>query len=443
MPRGGSVADASTGWRDEADGGRMISQPEIEIPLDPETEASYAAMAEFDDYRRACGGDNGSSLGVGPILQCLADVATLHVKWMWKYRIPRGCVTLVAGRPGDGKTFLVCGWFAARVSRGGTFPDGTSCERCKVLIISGEDHPSLLKERFVANGGDPSMVLLFSMKRVISGSGKPCEVLWTMDDVHTLENILLDNPDIGLVIVDPVGSFIGGKIDTDKDNRVRSVLAPMAKLAEKYGFALVIIAHHRKAASAHADDLPMGSVAFTGLARCVLHVGRDPHNRQRRLFLSGKNNLCAETSGLAFTIGGDPPIVVFEDEPVEMLADEALAMSGDDAPGRPPTEREAAEEWLRAELADLEEHYVTSLQADAMSAGLNWRTVRRASAEIGVIRHRARFGSGFTWRLPKPAGQSIGQNGQIGKTPQKTTDSAGHNPLSGQNYSHGPNGGNA
>lgn len=45
------------------------------------------------------------------------------VRWLWPKRIPLGYLTLLAGEPQAGKSYLTLD-IAARTSRGGPWPDG-------------------------------------------------------------------------------------------------------------------------------------------------------------------------------------------------------------------------------------------------------------------------------------------------------------------------------
>ena len=45
------------------------------------------------------------------------------IRWLWDSRIPMGKLTIIAGEPGVGKSFLTLD-IAARVSNGEDFPDG-------------------------------------------------------------------------------------------------------------------------------------------------------------------------------------------------------------------------------------------------------------------------------------------------------------------------------
>ena len=53
----------------------------------------------------------------GPVLTCLADVEPRPISWLWPERIPMGRISLLVGRPGEGKSFLTTD-MAARVTTG-------------------------------------------------------------------------------------------------------------------------------------------------------------------------------------------------------------------------------------------------------------------------------------------------------------------------------------
>ena len=97
----------------------------------------------------------------------------------------------------------------------------------------------------------------------------------------------------------------------------------------------------------------LGSRAFTGLAWAVWHLSRDPENKTRRLLLPGKNNLAHEGDGLAFSIGGEPPRLWWEDGSVTMSADQGLAAEqAAHKPGPDADAQNAAVAWLDTALAD-------------------------------------------------------------------------------------------
>jgi hypothetical protein len=221
--------------------------------------------------------------------------------------------------------------------------------------------------------------------------------MFTLEDLPALEEALQRQPDCRLIVIDPIGSFIGGGTDSHRDNEVRAVLAPVAQLAERYGPAVLIVAHRRKGAGTMADDLAIGSRAFTGIARAVWHLTRDTDDKRRRLLLSGKNNLAPEGTGLAFDIGGIPPAIQWEPGPVNMRADDALA---DETEGGGDGGALAeATGFLRAELAHGRKTG-SDVKAAAKSAGISARTLDRARSRLGVIAAPDGYRGPWTWGLP-------------------------------------------
>jgi hypothetical protein len=245
-------------------------------------------------------------------------------------------------------------------------------------------------------------VHLLSTVRKIEADGERHDVMFTLADLAALEAALKTHPDCALVVVDPIGSFLGGRTDAHRDNEVRSVLAPVAKLAEKYGPAVLVVAHRRKSGGSIADDLALGSRAFTGIARAVWHLTHDNENKSRRLLLPGKNNLALQGSGFAFTICGEPPAIVWEHDPVTMTADDALnAENGGERkkPGPEPNARNQAAEWLR-DMLRTGPMAASNIKSEAEKAGYAWRTIHRAKDELGIKPYREQFGGAWMWKLP-------------------------------------------
>jgi hypothetical protein len=267
-----------------------------------------------------------------------------------------------------------------------------------VILVSAEDDPhDTIRPRLDAHGADVRRVHLLATVRRRGEGGRLVEAMFTLEDLPALTEALERQPDCRLIVIDPIGSFIGGGTDSHRDNEVRAVLAPVAQLAERYGPAVLIVAHRRKSAGTIADDLAIGSRAFTGIARAVWHLTRDTDDKRRRLLLSGKNNLAPEGTGLAFDIGGIPPAIQWEPSPVNMRADDALAAEceGSDDGGA----LAEATDFLRAELAHGRKTG-TEVKAAAKSAGISNRTLDRARTRLGVIAAPDGYRGPWTWGLP-------------------------------------------
>lgn len=382
------------------------------------TRADFEALiAKADAIRHKTAPVNGE-----PVIVRLSDVEPREVNWLWEGRIPRGRLTLLVGRPGEGKSMATMDW-AARVTTGRAWPDGVPCALGSVVLVAGEDDPAdTIRPRLDAHDADASRVHLLRAVTRFGANGAPIEAAFTLADIEALERTLATVPDCSLVIVDPIGSFIGGKVDAHRDNEVRGVLAPLAALAERTGAAVLLVAHQRKGTASHADDLVLGSRAFTGIARSVLHLLMDPDDDGRRLLLPGKMNLSSPAAGLAFTISGMPARIEWEPDPVAMTADGVLAaQASGDTSGR--TERDDAANWLADLLAD-GPRPARDVERDAREAGHAIATVRRAKAAIGVVSRKPAFGGPWEWALPAPDKTPTRPDAQDAQPPKVLTEDA-------------------
>ncbi len=349
--------------------------------------------ADSEDLRT----DDNTLVTSQPILVSMADIDPRPIRWLWPQRIPLGRITLLVGMPGVGKSFFTCD-MASRISTGTPWPDGTESPQGSVIFVSCEDDPhDTIRPRLDAHRADVSRICMLASVKQSDDEGQESEVIFTLEDSDALELALQQIEDCKLIVVDPIGSFLGGRTDAHRDNEVRAVLAPIAMLAEKYGPAVLVVAHRRKAGGAIADDMALGSRAFTGIARSVWHLSRDNEDKSRRLLLPGKSNLAAEQTGMAFTIAGEPAAVSWEREPIAMTADEALALEGK-ASGKSSALEEAVS-WLKLYLAEGCKPGQEVKEA-AERDGIAIRTLERAKKELEVVCGPDGFGGPWVWKLP-------------------------------------------
>jgi putative DNA primase/helicase len=335
-----------------------------------------------------------------PKVVCMADVEPRPIEWLWPQRIALGRLSLLVGMPGAGKSFLTCD-MAARISTGSAWPDGTPCSRGSVLLVTAEDDPGdTIRPRLDAHGADPSRVYRLAGLHRELFDGTEAEGIYTLADIGALDATLTRLGDCRLVVIDPIGSFLGGKTDANRDNEVRGQLEPVARLAEAFGCAVLVVAHRRKSAGAVADDTVMGSRGFTAVARAVWHLTRDPQSRERRLLLPGKMNLSAEQGGLAFMISREAAALRWESDPVDMSADDALAQEQGER--REVSALDEAVAWLSAALAD-SPRPGKEVKAEAERDGITGRTLERARVKLRVIVGPIVFGGTWMWKLPDSA----------------------------------------
>ena len=281
--------------------------------------------------------------------------------------------------PGLGKSFLTCD-LASRISKGQPLPDSTSATLGSTIIASAEDSPEhVLKPRLEALKADTSRIHFFEGVIKHTSSGE-IVVPFKLEHIDELSNAISQLNDCKLLVVDPIGSYMGN-VDSHRDTEVRSLLTPLSKLADKYQIAVVLVAHIRKGTSANADDLILGSRGYTGVARSVLHLSKDPDDANRKLLTAGKNNLSQPALALAFSIEGEPARVLWEENAFDLTADELLQMTNQGT-GK-MSKKEEAKVWL-AGVLDQGPVLSTKLVHDAKQIGISERTLERAGKEMNL-----------------------------------------------------------
>jgi hypothetical protein len=337
-----------------------------------------------------------------PVLVTLADVQPARVSWIWPLRLAVGKLHLLWGDPGVGKSTIALD-IAARISRGAAWPDGGPAPLGAVVILTAEDGlADTVRPRLDSHSGDGTRVHVLRAVREASGVERAVSLV---QDLEPLEQAITITRAV-LVVVDPLSAYLGGT-DSYRDAEVRTILAPLAAVAERTGTAICGVMHVTKDQQRQALYRGQGSIAFAGAARLVLAVGVDPDDpsRERRFLMPLKSNVGAPAPTLAYRIvaGEGCGRVVWEGAPVANVDVNAVL-----APPRPDEveERRDSDGFLRDVLADgpVRSEVVLAL---AHAQGFSRRTLFRAKTRLGVEAERVGgFGSNgaWYWRGPDPAG---------------------------------------
>jgi predicted ATP-dependent serine protease len=178
-------------------------------------------------------------------LTLASAISSERVRWLWRGRIPLRGLVVIAGEKGLGKSILTNAFLAAKLTRGEL--DGELIQRpVDVLVITGEDDwRSVVKPRLLAHGADLDRVHRVT---VIDDAGE--SLLTLPDDVGMLEQqverLRAAGRVVGMLVIDPIGAFISGAIDTHRDASVRRALAPLAAMADRLDLAVVVVGHLTK-----------------------------------------------------------------------------------------------------------------------------------------------------------------------------------------------------
>lgn len=289
--------------------------------------------------------------------------------------IPAGCLTLLAGRPGSGKsTFLAY------------LP---SLARHTIYLVGEEDPEGLFRDRLEANG----------VNRDRLDVATPGRDFRLPDAMRALESQVTQTG-ADLIIADPLSAFFDTGLSADSNPDVERVLYPLADLAHRTGAAVVAIRHPGKA----KDNVLRGAQAWMDIPRVVIELVVNWGPPEVRLIRHVKNN---ERGGMApacyFTCEGEgkaPRRFVMG----KFVHDVDAEMANDDTDRIEQLKVEEAVDFLRAILANGE---VESQQVykQAETERLSDRTIRTASLKVGVIKRREGVGKEHRslWALPPVA----------------------------------------
>ena len=335
----------------------------------------------------------------GVILLCGSDLKPEPVQWLWYEWLAKGKLHLLAGAPGQGKTTIAIA-FAATVTSGGRWPDGSKCEVGNVLVWSGEDDPAdTLLPRLMASGGDRSRVYFVDSTRIAgeSLSFDPAR------DMKALQAAADKIGDVRLLIVDPIVSAVAG--DSHKNTETRRALQPLVDMASDMNAALVGITHFSKGGQGgDPSQRVMGSVAFTAVARVVLVAAKvkAEDGEDRRILARSKSNIGPDDGGYEYNLEQAEPLpgiqasYVTWGDAVDGSARELLSDPNEEG----QDDHGDAAEMLRAELVADCWTNVEMASKPLKAAGFSKKQIWSASKKLKVLRKKGGMNGGWYMRLP-------------------------------------------
>lgn len=255
----------------------MADQCELSVPTTP--------VSTTQPYERS------------PIVIRMSEVILEPVDWVWYPYIPAGKLTILEGNPGDTKSWLaLC--FSATVTRGGSFPNSEGVlpdDRVRpgtVVYCTAEDGVAdTLLPRLEALNADLRRIVVLDGWRMQNSQGDDITGQISLEDLSVLEKAISEHQP-HLLVIDPIQAFIGSRVDINRTNEVRPILAKLGALAEKYQVAIICIRHLTKQTSqSKAIYRGQGSIDFAAAARSVLLVAPDPENANMRVIAHSKSNL--------------------------------------------------------------------------------------------------------------------------------------------------------
>jgi len=334
-------------------------------------------------------------------LRRAADIELRSISWLWPGRVPLGKVTLIAGDPGMGKSFLTA-YLAATVSRGSDFPDGPPGLRKpgSVVMLSGEDDASdTLRPRLEAHGADLSRIhIAEGVVREAAPTGS--DVIDLDRHMEELESAVREVDRCRLLVVDPIAAFLG-TVDDSSNGQVRRLLRALADLAARHGPAVVCVSHMNKNVQGKAIYRTMGSLAFIAAARAAYYVTQSPGDEDERIMAPIKANVDLRRTAMSFRI--EEGRVAWGRTDLNITADEMDA----EHRGEKRDQFDEALQFLRAVLAD-GARPAADVIAQGEQAGIGAATLRRAKKSLGIVSRKHGAGEhAWCWMLPGKENESM------------------------------------
>lgn len=416
LAEGGEVTGApSLARRLKGDGERVVSLVRSWLGLSARRGHASGRFAQSAMYGRTMETaemmeDTMGGVEIEPWSVLASQVEEKRVSWLWEGRVPLGAITLLDGDPGLGKSLLALD-LAARVTTGREMPDGTPGVDGGVVLLSAEDDlATTVRPRLEVAWTDLDRVEMMRGVRLY-GTGTAAGTEQQRDlllprDIPVLE-YLVWQAEARLVVIDPLMAYLDMKVNSWRDQDVRSALAPLAALAERTGAAILILRHLNKATGMNALYRGGGSIGIVAAARSGLLVAKHPDDPDNeRVLASTKSNLGPPLPSLRYrvTASDDSEGIPW----IEWLGE--CALNAEQALAAPQTEKDGAQssklgeavEWLHAELAK-GPRTGRSLEKKARTAGISDATLRRARGQLGVHIQRTGFGADLYtwWSLPR------------------------------------------
>jgi hypothetical protein len=352
------------------------------------------------------------------ILVRATDVVPRAKNWLWEGHLLRGALELLTGIPGLGKSQVQCTYVACATT-GRAWPGSGKglVVPVSVIMVTAEDPlDQEVVPRLIAAGADLSRVHFL---QYIKTDEKQRQFLLA-EDLDRIKKAITEIGDVGLITMDPITAYMGGKMDSHKVTEVRSQLGPLKDFSQEVQTAVSAITHPAKNPGRRAIDHFIASQAFIAAARvghaCFAEMKQDEATGENKptgrvLFTHAKHNPSERMGTLAYriiggvAIGQDPQTraaitsshVVWEQAPVDISPDAAVAAS--DGKSKRESEQAEVQTFLRSMLAA-----GSAVQQEIMDEGerlgFSQKQIRTAARKLKVVMKKSSFKGPWQWYWP-------------------------------------------
>lgn len=327
------------------------------------------------------------------ILVSAYDIVPQPHDWLWEGHLLRGSQELLTGIPGIGKSQVQISQVATVTTRR-PWPDGTRPPAAmNVVMLTAEDHlRQQVIPRLMAAGADLNRVHFLKAIRI----GDHDRQFLLSEDLDELQKQTKIIGNVGLITIDPITAYMGGKMDSHKATEVRSQLGPLKDFAEQNNIAISTITHPPKNVGARPMDYFIGSQAFIAAGRiahiCVPQMSEPDDDgvsepTGKMLYLHAKHNVSGRMDNWAFEIekvevrsGITATRVAFDAEPISQTTEQALAVAVKPADR---SDQDRLQTWLKIHLEDGPQP-ASRIHKIAMAVGFTKEQIYYAKEKLGI-----------------------------------------------------------
>jgi hypothetical protein len=337
-----------------------------------------------------------------------ADVVMRPLDWIWKGHLLRGSQELMSGLPDLNKSTAQIGLIACATARV-PWPDGTTApDPMNVIMLTAEDTlDQIVVPRLIGAGADASRVTII---KCIKTDEHTQRQFLLAEDLERLERLVQKIGNVGLVTIDPITAYMGGKMDSYKATEVRSQLGPLKDFAERLNMRSRRLPTH----GARAIDHFIASQAFIAACRIghlfvaeMAETGGERVPTGRVLFTNVRNAAHPFMPTLVyrkeeFIISTEPritaPRLIWEGV-VDITAEASIAATTT----KKQPEQLKVQAFLRELLKDDKRVAKKEIEEAAEERGFSKKQVRTAGQKLGVriFKEKGKIDGGWLWQLPR------------------------------------------
>lgn len=374
---------------------RQTGKSDDEIHVEIDALVAKAPYANLQEYSGAL------------ITEDFSNVEVQPVPWLRRGYLCQQQITLIAGPTSAGKSMLLMHWIACLTRGLPFFDEGPPSEPMSVLYFAPEDAKNILNMRLRAVGADLSRFRRISgfARRDAKTGNLNTQPFALPDGLPSLAHALAENPDIRVVILDPV---TGAMLDADINDQseVRKPLQELAAFAELHNIAIICTTHlNKNAGNGTALNRTLGSVAFQNLVRLMFLVVPNRQDDETKYLIGTKSNLGKKAAGRSYRVweSANPDIPNFAIVPGEVKDSPDKLLGDFEGSGKADKKADDVQEAIQSFLEDGEkpkEEVIEQIRR-VVAGQISVKTVQRHADKIGVISEvRGNTPPKAYWSLP-------------------------------------------